>query len=204
MSNHARFLPLGAAFWLLTLPDLAAADPEWYLRQATWSDTLLAAWEAVAQSDLQDGFEPFESETLRGGQTARRMSIPVSGAQELYLFVTGVPDVKWGVADWADARLVRPDGTFEWLSNSNRFTVLLGRHERDLTLKSGLYQKLRLNGRTFDRGLNVQADSILRVPLDGQFERFEAWIGVDDWAGTNGSVRFSVLGTRRAARKRVF
>ena len=102
------------------------------------------------------------------------------------------------------ARLIRPDGSAEWLTRSTNFTVLLGRWEKDLTLKSGLYQKMRLNGRTFDRGLNVQADSIIQVPLGGEFARLEASIGVDDWAGTNGSVRFSVLGARRAAVKRLW
>jgi len=74
-----------------------AAQPR-YLRQATWQDTMLASLEALNRSGLEDGFAPFESETLRGGQPAQRVSIGINGAKELYLFVTGCPDVKWGVA----------------------------------------------------------------------------------------------------------
>jgi hypothetical protein len=172
--------------------------------QATWQDTMLAALEKLGSSGLQDGFAPLESETMRGGGPAQHISVDVDGAKELYLFVTGCPDVKWGVADWADARLIAKDGTATEVGSSTNFTALLGRHEINLTLRSGLYQKLRIGERQFERGLNVQANSVLRVPLDGRWQRFEAWIGVDAWAGTNGTVRFSVVGPRTAARKRLW
>jgi hypothetical protein len=122
----------------------------------------------------------------------------------MYLFVTGCPDVKWGVADWADARLESKDGKVRLLTNSNSFRALLGRHEVNLTLRSGLYQKMCLGERRFERGLNVQANSVLMVPLEKEDARFEALIGVDAWAGTNGTVRFSVVGPRAAARKRLW
>ena len=182
----------------------APSDPSHYARQSNWHESLLASLEAVAASGIEDGIVPFESDTMRGGGAARQISVPLAGAKDLYLFVTGVPDVKWAVADWADAKLIRPDGSAESLTRSANFDVLLGRSEKDLTLKSGLYQKLRLNGRTFERGLNVQAGSIIHVPLGGKYARFEATIGADDWAGTNGSVRFSVLGARSAAVKQLW
>ncbi len=166
---------------------------------------MLASLQALEARHLEEGFAPFESGTMRGGQQpARHIELSINGARDMYLFVTGCPDVKWGVADWADARLIGKDGSVTSLSDSKNFKVLRGRHELNLTLRSGLYQKMRLPGREFDRGLNVQADSVIRVPLDGEYERFETWIGVDDWAGTNGTVRFSVLGARAAARKRLF
>jgi formylglycine-generating enzyme required for sulfatase activity len=205
MLNGASFASLGAAA-LVTAAALPAfgADPSYYARQDTWHDTLLASAAAVAQSELRDGFEPFESDTRRGGEPPQRVIVNVTGAAELFLFVTGVPEVKWGVADWAEARLIRKDGSVVWLSEMPELRPLFGRLEKDLTLKSGLYQKMRLNGREFARGLCVQANSGVRVPLGGEFERFEAWIGVDDWAGTNGTVRFSALGARSAARKRLW
>ncbi len=196
---------VGLGFLLATSVCPAAKDdPAGYVRKASWHESLLASLERVSAQQPADGFAAFESETMRGGDAARRISIAVAGAQELYLFVTGVPDVKWAVADWADARLVRNDGSSESLAKLAGLTVLLGRSEKNLTLKSGLYQKMRIGGRTFDAGINVQADSIIHVPLDGGFVRFEADIGVDDWAGTNGSVRFSVLGARRGAIKRLW
>ena len=168
--------------------------PDFYIRKSSWHASLLASLEALAVRGLEDVFESFESATMCGGDHAQSVRIPLKGATELYLFVTGVPDVRWGVADWADARIVREDGSAEWVSQSARANVLLGRCEKDITLKSGLYQKLKLFGRTFEHGLNVQADSIIHVPLAGGSAWFEASIGVDDWAGNNGTVRFSVLG----------
>ncbi|MHB8969100.1 MAG: HzsA-related protein, partial [Pirellulaceae bacterium] len=183
----------------------AVADtPDCYIRKSSWHASLLASLEALAGRGLADGFEPFESATMRGGDPARSLRVPLQGATELSLFVTGVPDVRWAVADWADARIVRDDGSAAWVSQLTRASVLLGRCEKDLTLKSGLYQKLELNGRTFEHGLNVQADSIIRVPLEDGSAWFEASIGVDDWAGSNGTVRFSVLGARSAVARQLW
>jgi hypothetical protein len=165
---------------------------------------MIASAEAIARTGLEEGFAGFESETIRGGQPGRFISIDVTGAQELWLFVTGSPDVKWGVADWANARLVRKDGAVDLLAGARNFKAVTGRYETNLTLRSGLYQKMRLGEREFDSGLHVQANSAVFVPLDREDEKFEAWIGVDAWAGTNGTVRFSVLGARAAARKRLW
>jgi len=189
------------AAWLYGAP---SEDPSAYRRGSNWHASLMASVQSISGSGIKDGFAPFESKTLRGGDGAQHISVPLEGAPELYLFVTGVPDVKWAVADWADAKLIRPDGSSEALTKSVALTVLLGRSEKDLTLKSGLYQKMRLNGRIIESGLHVQADSIVQAPLAGRFTRFEAIIGVDDWASTNGSVRFSVLGARSAAVKRLW
>jgi len=179
------------------------SDPPYYQKQSTWQATMLASFEALASQGLDEGFMPFESDTLRGGQPAQHISVPVAG-NALYLFVTGCPDVKWGMADWADARLLSKDGRARSLNSADSFKALLGRHELNLTLRSGLYQKMRLGEQQFERGLNVQANSVLMVPLEKGDDRFEAFIGIDSWAGTNGSVRFSVLGPRAAARKRLW
>ncbi len=178
--------------------------PDCYIRKSNWHASLLASLDALAGHGLADGFEPFESETLRGGDPACPIRVPLQGAKELFLLVTGVPDVRWAVADWADARIIRNDGSAAWVAQTAGTTALLGRMEKDITLKSGLYQKLRLHGRTFDHGLNVQADSIIHVPLKEPAAWFEANIGVDDWAGANGTVRFSVLGARSAAARRLW
>ncbi|MBI4664671.1 MAG: SUMF1/EgtB/PvdO family nonheme iron enzyme [Verrucomicrobia bacterium] len=210
--GKTRFSAAAPLLWLLALVQIspvsraaaAVPDPSYYQKKITWQDTLLCSLEALARLDFQDGFTPFESKIFRGGQAAQHLNIPLSGAQEMYLFVTGCPDVKWGVADWAGARLIALDGTITPLSSLKSLKPLLGRHELDLTLRSGLYQKMRLGDRTFDRGVQVQANSVLFVPLHGGHERFETWIGVDAWAGTNGSVRFSVVGARTAARKQLW
>jgi len=53
---------------------------------------------------------------------------------------------------------------------------------------------LSIGGRKFERGLGTHASSTLRVAVDGQAERFAAWVGVDDEIGKQGSVAFQVVG----------
>jgi hypothetical protein len=52
---------------------------------------------------------------------------------------------------------------------------------------------ITLNGQTYTKGLGVHAASDLRYALNGQYTSFQADIGVDDEAGANGSVIFSVF-----------
>jgi formylglycine-generating enzyme required for sulfatase activity len=203
--SHRLRICAGFVLAILTLGSLRAADPAYYVRQSTWQLSRLASEEALARQHLESGFAGYESDTRRGGAPAQFIQVNVAGAREMYLFVTGCPDIRWAVADWADATLIGKNGQAIPLSRlESSIKILQGRHEYDLTLRSGLYQKMKLAGRTFDQGLHVQAYSAVRVPLDGKYERFEATIGVDDWAGTNGTVRFSVLGARDAAYKRLW
>ncbi|MDO8539949.1 MAG: SUMF1/EgtB/PvdO family nonheme iron enzyme [Opitutaceae bacterium] len=201
--RFATGIAIASLLWPTVSPGASTSDPAHYVKKATWQQTMIASLQALAKAELADGFAPVESETFRGGQTPQRVSVDVSRAQELFLFATGVPDAKWAVADWADAKLIGKGGKITPLATVKGLDALAGRIEEDMTLRSGLYQKMRLAGRQFDRGINVQADSVVHVPLNGAYERFEAWIGVDDWAGNNGSVRFSVAGSRTAARKRL-
>jgi hypothetical protein len=113
-----------------------AYTPDSYVRKASWHASLLASLEALAGRGLEDGFEPFESATMRGGDPARSIRVLPKGATELYLFVTGVPDAL-GCADRADARIVREDGP------PNGFKISTGKRSvrplgKDITLKSGL------------------------------------------------------------------
>ena len=203
LRQRPRF-PVMAILWTGAVASFAATDPPYYAARATWHESRLASLQAISRQIEPDTFAPFESPVMRGGEAARHIQVSVAGAKEIYLLVVGIPDVKWGVADWADARLIGKDGSVTSVSASKSLTILQGRMERDLSLRSGLYQKLRLGDRLFEHGLQVQADSAIRVPLEARVDTFEAWIGVDAWAGTNGHVRFSVTGPRAAARHRLW
>ncbi len=182
----------------------ADSDPAYYQHRNVWQESFLASGEALARTLEPDPFAPVASEVMRGGEPARHVAVNLNGARDLYLVARGCPDVKWGVADWADAQLIGPGGEATRLTPGKNATVLLGRCERNLTLRSGLDQKIQLGDRVFEQGLNVQGHSLIHVPLQGAFQRFEAWVGVDAWAGTNGSVRFSVLGPRAGALERLY
>ena len=55
-------------------------------------------------------------------------------------------------------------------------------------------RQLKINGRRFDRGVGVMANSDLRYDLSGgTYERLFASVGVDDGVGESGSVTFEVF-----------
>ncbi len=51
---------------------------------------------------------------------------------------------------------------------------------------------LRLNNRTYDKGVGVAGDSEVVIELDGQYETFFSDIGIDDAAGQKGELTFEV------------
>jgi alpha-galactosidase len=54
---------------------------------------------------------------------------------------------------------------------------------------------LSIGGRTFETGLGTHANSSLRIKLNGNAEKFTAWVGVDDEEkGQPSSVNFSISG----------
>jgi hypothetical protein len=53
---------------------------------------------------------------------------------------------------------------------------------------------MRVRGRPFASGVGTHAPSRVWVPLLGRCRRFEAWVGVDDLAEGEGSVRFRAFG----------
>ena len=53
---------------------------------------------------------------------------------------------------------------------------------------------ISIGGKKFPRGIGTHAESKLRVDLGGKASRFFAQVGVDDSAGSQGSVEFIVFG----------
>lgn len=62
---------------------------------------------------------------------------------------------------------------------------------RDAGLTGG---PLQLGGRAFLRGLAMHSKATVRVPLDGQYERFVATVGMSDTVGTRGAALLRVTG----------
>ena len=102
--------------------------------------------------------------------------------------------------DWADARLIGRDGLLAvfvseltWLSATSGY----GPAERD-TSNGGERARdgrtIKLDGRTYAKGLGVHAPSELRYELGGKYKTFSADIGIDDEVGNKGAMTFEVWG----------
>lgn len=203
MIRKHSYLLLGSLF--VSNPVIAAEfkDPSYYTRKASWQETIRVSREALIEPEREQvsptNFKPFASEILRGGDLARHVAVSVSGQEDLFLMVNGAPDSVWGAATWADAKLIAKDGTETFVCHLKDLKVLEGRHDIDKNLEAGVSGPLRISGREFEHGIHVYANSKIRIPLDGNFERFEGWIGVDDWVGKHGAVRFRITGKKGAA-----
>lgn len=171
---------------------------------APWHTALVAAREALLRQENASGarraFDPYVSPAVRSGEPARRIVVDVRGVDDLYLYVTGDPEVIRGAATWAAARLVANDGSIVVLSHAPGLKVLEGRSSIDVNLKSGVSGPLKIAGRVFHDGLHVYADSKVKIPLRGRFTTLEAWVGVDDWVNGPAGVRFDVTDAAGARR----
>jgi hypothetical protein len=139
----------------------------------------------------------FLGKLLRGRQTAEKVEVSVRGLSELYLIVLNGGDNNHSDhADWAEAELVTKDGKVTRVSALTpvyRGGYHGGAVRRDV---SRLKKPLAIGSKTFAHGISTDAHSELRYRLDGRYETFRAWIGVDDSSQGKGSVRFKVMGLK--------
>jgi len=174
---------------------LLAAEPGQYVRKATWQETMLASRQAMMRERGEEGHgaEPFVSPVMRGRDAARHVRVRVAGWRELWLVATGVPNNHHCYSDWGEARLVAKDGSVAWLDALK--PASFWRSYGHLRLNEGHSGgPLQVGERRFKRGLGVHADSRICYRLDGRYEWFEAWIGIDIAKGARGlgHTRFEV------------
>ena len=65
-----------AVMWAAWSASGWSADPAFYEKRSSWQETILAAEEALARQNLEDGFAPFESEVMRGETSPSAWSFP--------------------------------------------------------------------------------------------------------------------------------
>ncbi|MBC8874758.1 MAG: SUMF1/EgtB/PvdO family nonheme iron enzyme [Planctomycetes bacterium] len=173
-------------------------------KSRTWHDTMIAAREALTVQERSKAdhacFKTYTSEVVRGGEEARKMTVPIAGVDELFLYVTGAPEVVYGAATWADPKLIDAQGQETLVCHMEALKVEIGRHDIDRNLKAGVSGPLAIAGRGFEHGIHVYAPAKIRIRLDQPFDRLEAWVGIDDWVGPHGAVRFHVTDAAGAKR----
>jgi hypothetical protein len=136
----------------------------------------------------------FDSGLMRSGAT--EVDVDVTGAQTLSLVVTDGGDgatLDW--ADWADARLVGPQG--ETPLTDLKWSVGVTGYGQIQIDKSVVEKPLRLGTRTYEHGIGAHATSIISYVLPPGVTRFRATAGPDQGAveqqGSVTSIRFYVV-----------
>jgi len=139
-------------------------------------------------------FRPVETGVMRGGQAPARLQVDVRGVKSLYLVATiGGDTYSSDQAIWAEPVLIDKAGKATPLTTLKPVSASVGWGrlviDADRTGRKGL----RIGKQSFARGFWAHAPSMLGFRLDGKYVRFEASVGIDVAAGTNGSVTFKVL-----------
>jgi hypothetical protein len=176
----------------------AQPDFPWYVPQATWAETMLAsraaylAWQQSGQPSGDATAQPFVSEPIAGDGPGQAVSVHVAGCQWLRL-VTVLEQGGGNCHIWGDARLIAKDGTVTRLDSLKPASVIVGWGEL-LTGRNWQDRSLRIGQREFEHGVWVHSNSDVCYRLDGRYERFEAWAGMDADRAV-GLARFKVLFT---------
>jgi len=173
---------------------LLAEGPSWYVRKDTWHQTIRASLDALAgarKTPSESEFETFTSDVLRGGDPAQHVKLRVTGVHQLSLIAKGVPNYNSGHADWGDAKLIDAEGNMTYLSDLEPVYVHqpYGTPRRDRSHRGG---PIQIGENCFQRGLGTHAPTEHRFALDGKYEWFEVWIGIDVTARRKGHVRFTI------------
>jgi hypothetical protein len=184
---------LGAMVWLTSSTECPAAPPYEIeqtpalrcVEKTTWFDSMLAS-RAALQADEAAGTSPtpnvsFHSDVVRGRHPARDISVPIDSVEEVYLYVTGAPDVEYGAGDWIAPRAIDANCQETLLCSGKYLEIQQGFHTVDCSLRSRVDPPLRIADQLFEHGINLQAPGKIRVKLPKGTVRFEAKIGIDDW-----------------------
>lgn len=165
-----------------------------------FAPTVPGVWSYTTEATEEESrqfVEAYKGETMHGNEPAQRVDVALGSADELRLMVgDGGDGTNYDHSDWADAELVKADGTAVYLDTIPPASARQGHGE--LAFRTNIPgQPLRIADRTFEHGLGTHARSEIRYPLDGTFARFRAWVGVDATVKEHGSVRFEVVVSRR-------
>ncbi|MEE8452157.1 MAG: NPCBM/NEW2 domain-containing protein, partial [Thermoguttaceae bacterium] len=129
-----------------------------------------------------------KSDAKRGGEKAQKLTVDVSGMESLGLSATGY---SWGQAVWGEATLIASDGTETRLVDLKPESVRVGWGK--FSLNTGPDGKpLKVADRQFDHGIFAHADSLVTYRLDKKYKTFEAWVGINATAHTQGRVVFEI------------
>lgn len=146
---------------------------------------------AELRNVLVDAGMPSSSPQIKVGDRAIPFSADITGQHTLVLLTEGGPDgTDWDWGIWADAKLVREDGSFIYLDSLTPVYAKAG---------EGTYRKneniwsepLILNGQKYAHGLFCAANGVMVFDLDEEFVRFESIVGLDKQSKT-GCMHFRV------------
>ena len=156
----------------------------------TWMDALIKAKTEV-HAEMKKNAMPVVSSWKKKSDKADLIVADLKGAKQLVLYTDGGSDgEKSDNAVWANARLIKADGTVVWLDQMSpvKGNGLLNPSNN----KNGSGKQLSVGGKKYEHGIYCSENGTVVYNLNDKYARFEVEVGIDD--GTKGgSVYFYVM-----------
>lgn len=119
--------------------------------------------------------------TRRTPGHATNVTVNIAGATKLYLIATdGGDNINWDHADWGLARLTRPDGTSQQVSELKWRNATCGWMPSPRLNQSIEGNPLKINDVTLEHGIGTHTTSVIEYDLPPGFAEFHAIAGLDD------------------------
>lgn len=155
-----------------------------------WSQSVLKLKKEI-KNVLGERF-PFHSQVLRKGDKPEKFSVDISGVENLVLITDGTKDGNgWDHAVWADVKLYKADGSFDYLDMLEIVSGHAG-YWKPLKNINGHGNKLSIQSKKYDHGIFLHADGEAVFNVNNEYVRLEALVGIDDESNHRASVRFVV------------
>jgi alpha-galactosidase len=168
LNNRQLFRQDDAIAWTADVP----GTPEKYVALVNANDL-----------DFDPASLVFDSGIIKRSTPGRATNVVanIAGATKLYLIVTdGGDNISWDHADWGLARLTKPDGRMQRLSDLNWSNATCGWMPRPQLNKSIDGNPLKINGVALTHGIGTHPLSVIEYQLPPGFTEFHAIAGLDD------------------------
>lgn len=146
----------------------------------------------MTEKRKEAGGVPVEPVRKKFGEKASSFSIDLRGVETLFLSAArGNQEGQWDYAVWGNARLTAHGGKSVWLDELPFQYERTGHDSAPKMRVNDKGEPIRVAGKVYEHAIFCFADSLLAYPVKGEYERFEAEIGVEDLSPEKGAVLFS-------------
>lgn len=157
----------------------------------TWIDASVKAKTEVL-AKLKKAGMPITSTWMKHKAKAESFVVDLKGVDKLVLITSGGTDgTDYDQAVWANARLIKADGTAVWLDEVPYEYGVAGWAKPKMNTNAYDHE-IVINGKEYKHGVFCHANGTLVYPIDNKYVRFEAEVGIDD-SSSGGSVYFEAV-----------
>ena len=139
----------------------------------TWIDASVKA-KTELQAKLKKSGMPIVSTWMKHKAKAEPFVVDLKGVDKLVLVTAGGPDgTDYDQAVWANARLIKADGTAVWLDEVPYEYGVAGWAKPKMNTNAYDHE-IVIAGKEYKHGVFCHANGTLVYPVGGQYVRFEA------------------------------